>query len=930
MTSILLLHLVIGVGLMIAARHIGRGSLMIAAVPPFVALIWLVSNTARVLDGFVVEQSWRWVDELGIAVDLRLDGFSLLMGLVVAGIGVLVFVYSWSYFGAAYEGVARLAGLLSLFCGSMLGLVFADNLVLLYGFWELTSVTSFLLIGNQFRQPEARAAATQAILVTGAGGLAMLMGFIVLGESAGTYRLHELLDDPPSGGLVSVALVLVLAGAFTKSAQYPFHGWLPAAMVSPTPVSAYLHSATMVKAGVYLVARLGPAFATAVVWRPLVLCVGVATMVCGALRALRQWDLKLLLAYGTISQLGFMMVLFGIGLEEATLAGCAVLLSHALFKATLFMVVGMVDHGAGTRDVRDLGALGVGWGPVRVVSVVAVASMAGVPLAVGFIAKELGLEALVHGGFVGSWIVLVVIVGASALTAAYGVRFVAGLFGRFAHESSRGVELVEVPAAPGVGRVHAPDVVFFTPAALLALLTVIWGVAPAILDRLMSAASGSLVTGTQSAHLALWHGVNLPLVLSGAALGAGALLYWQHARVDRVLAVGNGLPSGDDLYQKAIAGLNRTAARVTGVVQSGSMPVYLGVILTTVAVVPGAVMLGAGRLPRLPEVVESWAHVPIALLLVVSALGAATVRHRLSAALLLGVTGYAMAALFVTLGAPDLALTQAAIETLTTVLFVLVLRRLPSQFPRRSKATVRFARIAISAAVGLMVFMVALFAAGEQLPLSVSPTMIDLALPEANGRNVVNVILVDFRGLDTLGEITVVAVAAVGAVALARAGRTPRSDPSTSVTGPAGTSRHVFVDIAVRALVDVALVVSLYLLVIGHNQTGGGFVGGLVAGAALALRYIAGGLDDVRRMVRPKPWTILGGGVLLAGLTAVVPVLFGRPLLENGYWDPVLPLVGKVGVSSAFFFDAGVYFAVVGLVFMVFEAFGSDRTEVIS
>jgi multicomponent Na+:H+ antiporter subunit A len=937
MAAILVLHAVLGFGLLVVrastwGRRMGRTALVVGGIAPVAALIWWATAVPTVLDGGVVTQTWTWVDQLGLAIDLRLDGFAALMVAIISGIGVLVYAYAWSYFEDDTPGLGRLAGLLTLFSGAMLGVVLADNLVVLYGFWELTSITSFLLIGNQYRVAAARAAALQAILVTGAGGLAMLLGFVMLGQAAGTYQLSAILADPPAGAVVTAALVLILMGAFTKSAQYPFHSWLPGAMVAPTPVSAYLHSATMVKAGVYLIARLAPVFAVlATGWRPLVLTVGAVTMVAGALRALRQHDLKLLLAFGTVSQLGFMVVLFGIGTPEATAAGCAVILAHALFKAALFMVVGIVDHGTGTRDIRRLPPLGGGWRATKAVAVVVAASMAGVPLMFGFVAKELGFQALVDGGFDASIVTTIAVVTGSMLTAAYGARFVGGLFGRWSAEAPVSVEATSagVPAADRIVSAHAPGWVFVLPSALLAVATVVAGVLPGLLDGVVGAAASSLDGAAADLHLAVWHSVNLALVLSGVALAGGALLYLGSSAVAPVLAVGSRVPSGTQAYRSFLKGIDVAADRITGVVQSGSMPVYLGIVLTTVAVLPGVALLGTDVWPDWPEWVDTPIQLPIVAVLLGAALGAAVVRHRLSAALLLGVVGYSMAALFVVQGAPDLALTQAGVETLTTVLFVLALRRLPSRFERSSIPITKAIRLTIAVAVGVMVFGFALVASGDVLPRDVSEEMIERAVPDGDGANVVNVILVDFRGLDTLGEITVVAVASIGAVALARAGRRPRPAPAASATGPGGTSRHAFVDVVVRVLVYVAFVVSVYLLVVGHNQPGGGFVGGLVAGAAVALRYVAGGLDEVRRLVRVRPWTILGSGVLVSVLTAAAPVVFGDAILENAKLEVDLALLGELGVSSALAFDLGVYLVVLGLVLMVFEAFGGDDRDAV-
>src|SRR4051812_285251 len=466
MALILLLHAGVGFGLLLRGRT-GRAAVLVGVLAPLAALAWWAAHLGTVLDGGVVEQSHRWVPTLDLAIDLRFDGFAALMVLIVSGIGVAVFAYSWSYFDDDAH-LGRIIGLLTLFSGAMLGVVLADNLILLYGFWELTSITSFLLIGDGYRKAAARGAAVQAILVTGAGGLAMLFGFVILGQTGGTYSLSALLADPPAGAAVTAALVLIAIGAFTKSAQYPFHSWLPGAMVAPTPISAYLHSATMVKAGVYLVARMAPAFAViATGWRPLVIGVGLVSMVAGALRALRQTDLKLLLAYGTISQLGFMIALFGAGLEDATLAGCAVILAHALFKATLFMVVGIVDHGTGTRDIRRLPHLGPEWRATKLAAVVAAASMAGIPVTFGFVAKELGFESFLHGGVSGSTVVLVALVVGSGLTAAYALRFVAGLLGAFRVDGDASV------SAP-----HSPGWIFVAPAGVLTVGTLVLGVVP--------------------------------------------------------------------------------------------------------------------------------------------------------------------------------------------------------------------------------------------------------------------------------------------------------------------------------------------------------------------------------------------------------------------------------------------------------------------
>lgn len=755
MHVLLALHAVTGLTAIAFGQRLGRRALLVAGVGPLLTLGWLLLRWSAVVDGDVVEQRVSWVAGLDLAVALRLDGLALVMALLVAGIGTAVLAYAWHYFTPASPHVGRLAGLLALFAGSMLGLVLADDLLVLYTCWELTAITSYLLIGNTHTSADARAGALHALVVTSAGGLCMLVGFVLVGQEAGTYRLSELLAEPPSGRAVSVGLVLVLLGVFTKSAQYPFHGWLPGAMAAPTPVSAYLHSATMVKAGVYLLARLAPAFAVLGWWRPLVLGVGLLTMVGGGLRALRQTDLKLLLAHGTVSQLGLLVVLFGAGTPATTAAGGVLLLAHGAFKAALFMVVGVLDRRTGTRDLRELPALGEGWRAVEVVTVVSLASMAGVPLALGFIAKEAAYAAFHEATFGGAGLVLAGVVGGSMLTVAYSLRFGHAVL------AARG-DGARATSPPGAG--------FVAPAIVLAAVTVVVGVGPPLLDPLL----GAVVPGT---HLALWHGFNEPLLLSGLTLAVGVALFAGRRPVAAALAAGEGVPTSTDAYQAILRGLNALADRVTGVVQSGSLPVYTGVILLTAAVLPGAALVLGTDDVAWPEVLDVPAHVPVLGLVVGAAIAAAAIRRRLSAALFLGVVGYGMAGLFVVQGAPDLALTQVAIETLSTVLFVLVLRHLPARFEPRSSRRRTAVRVAISTAVGASVFAFAIVAGTNRTAEPVSGEMVERALPDGNGRNVVNVILVDFRGFDTLGEITVLASAAIGMVALARAGRgAPRSE----------------------------------------------------------------------------------------------------------------------------------------------------------
>ena len=848
---------------------------------------------------------------------------SAVMLLLVAGIGVMVCTYALGYFSSSKPGLARLAGLLTVFAGAMSGVVVSDHLLALFVFWELTSITSYALIGNDDKNPKARDAALQAILITGAGGLAMLAGLVMIGQSAGTYRVSELAtvfaDQPPSGAVLTVATLLVLLGAFTKSAQWPFSGWLPGAMVAPTPISTYLHAATMVKAGVYLVARLAPLMVALPMWRPLVVTVGSVTMIAGGWRALRQVDLKVLLAHGTVSQLGFLMIVFGAGTYDLAQAAVIVILAHGAFKAALFMVVGIIDHQTHTRDVRRLASLGEGWRAVKVTAVVAAASMAGVPPLLGFIGKEKALLAVAKGSFAGAVILTVVIVAGSILTFAYSARFVLGVFGRLSDHTAADADHPMVD-----GDAPAPRLGFTAPAVILAGSSLIAGLFPVVVDALVRAATVALHPTSHPKPVVLWAGINIALWLSVVIIVIGVALALARDRVTRVQQVVHrpfaAMPTAERSFWALVTGALRSAKRITRIVQNGSLPVYLMVILGVASVALIVPVIGAvdGSSPW----IGSWVHVPVMALVVAAAIGATVLHRRIAAALMLGAVGYGMAGFYVVQGAPDLALTQFAIETLATVLFVLVLRVLPKGFADRVPAVTAPLRVAVAAMVGVGIFVVALVAAQSRDAVtapSVSAEMLERSVPDGKGSNVVNVILVDFRGLDTLGEITVLLVAGLGVVALARTAR--RSVVASTLL------RSPVVDASVRLLFASIAVLSLYFLFAGHNQPGGGFVGGLTAGAAISLVFVAGGIEAVRSLLPTRAWVILGSGLIVSVLTAVVPMVLGGSVLEHAVFELDVWLIGTLKATSALPFDIGVYLVVVGLVLMAYEAFGEEIDE---
>lgn len=921
MTAILITHSLLGVLLVLLGDRVGRRGFLVAAISPLITLVWIGSNAPSIIDGDVHSWSYDWIPQLGLTVDLRVDALGLVMLLLVAGIGLLVCIYSARYFSASKPALGRLSGLLTLFAGSMTGLVVSDHLLTLFVFWELTSVTSYLLIGNDDRNPRARDAATSAILITGSGGLVLLAGLVLLGHQVGTYRFSEIVSSAPLGSVSWVAAVLVLIGAFTKSAQFPFSAWLPGAMVAPTPISTYLHAATMVKAGVYLVARLAPVLGDVPVWRPVVFAVGSITMIFGGWRALRQVDLKLLLAHGTVSQLGLMMVVVGAGHYSMAQAGVVLLLAHGVFKAALFMIVGIIDHQTGTRDVRRLTRLGPGWRAIEVTSILAAASMAGVPPLLGFIAKEKILAGTIDGSFAGAQVLTFVIVLGSILTFAYSARFVLGVFGRLTSDETG----EPIPSA------HPPLVSLSVPAILLGLLALSTGVAPKLIDSLVRAATQVLHPSSSPKDVELWAGFNTALFVSAGVIAVGTMIVIGRRSMtrlqQRVHDLIEPLPSGDSVFWWIVAAVLRLAKRTTRIIQSGSLPVYVMVILGVGTA--GVAIPTVGSFDRFPEWIDSstqWA--PLAFI-VIAAVGATRVRRRISAALLLGAVGYGMAGLYVVNGAPDLALTQFAIETLATVLFVLVLRVLPRDFDPDGQSESRrsltsWLRLFTSIAVGLGIFIFALVAADarESVPAaSVSEEMLERSVPDAYGSNVVNVILVDFRGMDTLGEITVLAVAALGTVALARSvGRRRAVDESRLDT----VLRSQVVDTITRLLFASIALLATYFLFTGHNQPGGGFVGGLTVAAAISLRYVAGGVDAVRRSVRIPAHVVLGGGLSLSLATAFVPLALGGTVLEHALFDWDVPILGTIKTTSALFFDTGVFLVVVGLVVMAIEAFGED------
>ncbi|MBB5078283.1 Na+/H+ antiporter subunit A [Nonomuraea endophytica] len=910
MEPLLILHAVAAMCAPALVRVMGRGAFTVLAAVPALALVFTAGRVPY-------EHTRAWAPQLGLELAFRVDELSALMVTLVTGIGALVLWYCSRYFGPDAQGLGRFAGVLVAFAGAMLGLVVADDLLLLYVFWELTTVFSYLLIGYDPESRASRVAAMQALTVTTLGGLAMLAGLVIIGQAAGTYRISRIVADPPQGGMVVTALVLVLAGALAKSAIFPFSLWLPGAMAAPTPVSAYLHAAAMVKAGIYLLARLGPAFGDVAVWRLVAVPLGLATMLMAGWRALRETDLKRLLAYGTVSQLGFLTVLFGAGTGAAALAGVAMLLAHALFKAALFLVVGIVDHATGTRDLTVLSGLRTTMPWVCAASVLAAASMAGLPPLLGFAGKEAAFESLLHDPLVLAGVVL-----GSLLTVAYTARF---LWGAFAAKPG----LPPTPVRP----TPAP---MFTPPALLSVLGLATAFTASWYGAAMTPYTATYPDHGPEVHLALWSGALTPLALSAVALAGGIALFLIREPVARLGASLHVLDAAQ-LYWAFMRGVDRNATILTGLLQRGSLPAYLTLALAVMAAT-GCFSFLYGGAPVLDLDVTAWARPEqpvIGAVLVAGAVALLFVRGHILLALMAGVTGYGAALLFLVHGSPDLALTQFLAETLSLVMFALVLRRLPVS-PERDSARVPFGlRLGLGLVTGVVAAGAGMVALHERTAVPVG-TQLAAAAERAGATNIVSALLVDIRAWDTLGESSVIIVLTLGVTSLVflrrrtfsleREDAAPLLDGRThwlSATLPAG-QRSVIFEIVARLTFHTMLLLSVFLLLTGHGRVGGGFAGGIVAGLAVAVRYLAGGRYELARALPVNAGVLIGVGLTLSVCCALIGWGAGGDALRMLAADVTLPLVGTLHLSTVLLFDFGIYLSVVGMVGDVLRSLGAE------
>ncbi len=985
MTAVLLLHAVMAAVAPLIFDRLGRAAFYVLAAVPLAGLVWLLASAPRVYGPAAGPQGgWTeggsWIPSLHLDLVLRMDALAWSMSLLVLGAGSLVLFYCARYFKSDADDIGPFGAQLLAFAGAMFGLVTADDLLLLFVFWEITTVLSFLLISYNRTRLSARRAALQALVLTTAGGLAMLVGVVMLGQTAGTYRISELLAAAPElarrGTVVDVAVLLLLVGAVTKSALIPLHFWLPSAMAAPTPVSAYLHAAAMVKAGIYLVARLAPGYAETALWPPAVTVLGLGTMLFGGWAALKHYDLKLVLAYGTVSQLGFLVVVVGHGTADTAQAGMAMLLAHGLFKAALFLVVGIIDHRAGTRDIRRLSGL-AGRVPVLfAVALVSAASMAGVPPLAGFVAKEAVLAAFVHAAEDPAGVVVLAgLVLGSVLTFAYSARFV---WGGFAHKSARFSELeAGVGGKSVISDMQRVEPAFLAAPLVLSALTVAYGLWPdpvaAMLQPYVDQFPG---TGEHHFSLALWHGLSPALGLSALIIGAGALLHLGKRPLRELQRALPALPPGELVYRRVINVLDLVAVWITGRTQRGSLMYYLSVILVTAIAVP-AVALYWEETPPLGElrIADGPGQVLAGAVMVVAALLVPLAQKRFLAVLLVSVTGYGVALTFALQGAPDLALTQTLVETVSLVAFVLALRSLPAPLWQRNPTGRRLLRGSIAVAFGLFMMALAAFSISSRSAEPISLEFPRLAYEQGDGENIVNVTLVDIRAWDTFGEISVLVLAATGvaslifvtgrgdrivrsgdrpdteqlrvirgrnAVAVDRRGREPEMDlarrfgqseqPGEDPYLLAGRTlaperRSIVFEVVTRLLFHTFMMVSLYLLIAGHNDPGGGFAGGLMAGLALAVRYLAGGRYELERATPINAGTMLGTGLAIAALYALAPVFFGGAVMQSYTFEADLPLFGHEKFVTALVFDIGVYLIVVGLILDILRSLGGRIDE---
>lgn len=926
---IILLPLVLGTTLVSWLKQFSRGVTALGAIGVSLSsLILLLTQAKAVFNGETIIQTWSWLPQLGIDLSFRLDALGLLFSLLITGIGTLIFIYAY-YYLSPQNSLSKLYVLLMLFMAAMLGISLSNNLILLLTFWELTSISSFLLVGYWSNYEAAQRGSRMALTITGMGGLAMLGGFVLLAQITGTYQIDQILmmtEQIQSHDLFVPTLLLILLGAFTKSAQFPFHFWLPNAMAAPTPVSAYLHSATMVKAGIFLLARLLPIFAGAALYHNLVTFIGLFTLCMAAFFAIFKEDLKGLLAYSTISHLGLIMCLLGIGSPLAVAAAIFHIINHATFKAALFMIAGIIDHESGTRDLRKLSGLWQLLPFTATLTMITAASMAGVPLTNGFLSKEMFFTELV-ANLSGPVLLVSAIVAtlAGIFAVAYSIRLVHGVF--FDGPIGKNVPNKEA---------HEPPFGMRAPATLLAVLCILVGLMPALLvEHIVNSTTraSTQLLQFEGIHLAIWHGFNLPLLMSTIALLGGIIFYFSLAKGGKIREIDLdphlGQFQGKLLFQLFLKHLLQASRKIKRKTENGSLQSYLvWIIVFTVFMVAlplfnQSLTTGTRELTHAPIIaIVLW-------LLLFSACWMMLWFHheRIKAVLISGAVGLVVTMIFVGLSAPDLAQTQITVDVVTTVLLLMSLSLLPQLTPYESSRSRRWrdALIAIGGGIGIGWIAWLVMTRDHN---SISWFFNQQSIPLGGGTNVVNVILVDFRGFDTFGEIAVLGIAAIGTLCLMDGMRAHGTIMTQGLTYRFNPS-PLMLRITASWILPIALVISLYIFLRGHNLPGGGFIAGLITAMALIIQYIALGQDQTEQMLKAKSGRLyeiwIGVGLSIAGLTGLAAWFWGRPFLTSAHIYVNPPIIGEMHLASAALFDVGVYVTVVGAVMLMISVLGDSR-----
>lgn len=890
------------------------------AILPAWSLILVLMFAGDVFDGQDIRQSIDWIPAMGLDLSFRLDGLSLLFLFLILGIGLLVILYA-RYYLSAKDSMGQFYAYLILFMSAMVGIVTSNNLIQLWIFWELTSISSFLLISFWSHKSEARKGARMALTVTGAGGLALLAGLLLIGNIVGSFDLDTVLangDLIRSHATYPIALTLVLLGAFTKSAQFPFHFWLPHAMSAPTPVSAYLHSATMVKAGIFLMARFYPVLAGTDLWFMIVSLTGLTTLLLGAYIALFKHDLKGLLAYSTISHLGLITLLLGLNSELAAVAAVFHIINHATFKASLFMAAGIIDHESGSRDMRKLNGLWKYMPYTATLAIVAALSMAGVPLLNGFLSKEMFFSETLNQSTLGSlsWMIPLLATVGAAFSVAYSLRFI--------HDVFFNGEPIDLPKTP-----KEPPRYMKVPVEILVTLCLVVGIFPAyVVGDLLEVASFAVLTHEVPIHsLAIWHGFNIPLFMSFLAMAGGATIYYNRRHLFEFQSHFDETDA-KHIFEGIIQSIVKASQRIITTLENGSLQRYIFLLLLF------TLTMGALPLLDLTQNTGSRPQIPIdgvtitgAILLIMSAI--ATViwyRKRFLALIFLSVVGLIVSLAFAKFSAPDLALTQLSVEIATIILLLLALFFLPQNAYKESSNRRLSGDLLVSGLIGCVIGTICF--AMLTTPLNtISDFFIANSKTGGGGTNVVNVILVDFRGFDTLGEITVLGIAALGVYKLIAKMRIYMPTRDDKGRAWSNDPHPMMLEMVSQSLLPLALLVSVYIFLRGHNVPGGGFIAGLITSVAIIQQYIAHGVLWMKPRVNIDYQWLIAGGILIATATSVGSWFFDKPFLSTWFDYFSLPWIGKFELASAMLFDLGVYLTVVGAVMLILANLGKLTTS---